>query len=109
MLIARGRPRKKLTTNMKLTPKLQKEYAEVIREEKKIKARKEILKQQIEDILGQDSIKTEYGKFNMVSRASWSYTPAVNALAEDLEILKVEEQEREIATKTENYSLRFKE
>ena len=96
---------------MEIPETLQKEYAGVIREEKKVKAQKELLKQQIEDILGQEStsVKTEVGKFSMVSRASWTYTPSVNALLEDVEILKVEEQERGIAEKKETYSLRFKE
>lgn len=88
---------------------LQVEYAEVCNTEKEIAAKKADLKAQIEDILPQKpvDIKTDYGTFKMVSQPKWDYSPAVKRLEEDVKILKVEEQEQGLATKTETFGLRF--
>ena len=86
-----------------------KEYAEVCAEEKAITAKKELLKEQIELVLGQQSIseKREFGSFTMVGRTSYTYSDKVKEASENLAIQKKDEEEQGIAESKINYSLRF--
>lgn len=88
---------------------LQREYAEIVVREKAVNADKSRVKAAIEKELGQSpvSIETQYGKFTMVGRKKYEYSPAVERLTEDLSILKVEEEESGVATAEEVFSLRF--
>lgn len=88
---------------------LQAEYAEIAIQEKEIAAKKARVKQNIEELLPQESttLDTTYGKFTMVGRKNWTYSPAVKRIEEDLKILKVEEEESEVATYEEVFGLRF--
>ena len=88
---------------------LLKEYAEICKQEKAISARKETIKLQIEEEMGQNPVthKTEFGTFKMVGRSSYKYSQAVTTLAEDLKMAQKDEIEQGIAEETINYSLRF--
>lgn len=86
-----------------------KEYAMLQARIKADEARQKLIKAEIEAELGQQEAKvdTEFGTFKMVGRKSWTYSEEANTMAEDLKILKQDEEEQGIATHTTSYSLRF--
>lgn len=85
------------------------EYASLKLRMAKDKAREKVLKEQIEELYGQEerTEKMPFGTFKMVPRKTWKYTEMTEIMAEDLKIQQIEEQEQEIATHTTAYSLRF--
>ena len=95
-------------TKKKMEQKL-KEYAELQATIKEATARQKLIKEEIETEFGQHEHveKTPFGTFKMVGRKSWEYSETTNIAEEDLKLLKVEEQEQEVATHSTNYSLRF--
>lgn len=96
---------------------LQANYANVCAREKDILTTKAAIKAEIEslapttpeEVISWNEVegKSPYGNFRMVSQKRWSYSPAVDRLAEDLKILKIEEEEAGTATYSESFNLRF--
>lgn len=88
---------------------LQKEYAELAATEKVITKKKELVKAQIEELLGdkEQTIPTAYGVFKMIPYSTWTYSEKLSTDAEDLKIRMVDEQESGTATKEVVHKLRF--
>ena len=90
------------------TTDLQREYAELTAQEKRCKARKEVLKVQLQEAMGQESsVETEVGTFKMTPHTKWEYTAGLTERMEDIKIDQVNEQEGGEACPTITYSLRF--
>lgn len=84
-------------------------YAELTEKAKDLTDRKEFVKRQIEEMLPQEpwDKETELGKYKLVENKKWTYSEDYNRMAEDLKILKEDEQESGVATFETVYSLRF--
>jgi len=79
-------------------------YAEIVKAEKELAEKKEVLKAKIVEDFGKDKIdklECDFGTFTISSKPKWEYSKKVKKLESDLKILKVTEQENETAKKTD--------
>lgn len=90
------------------TTDLQREYAEVVAQEKRCKVKKEVLRVQLQEAMGtESSIETDVGTFKMTPHTKWEYTTVLQERMEDIKIDQVNEQEAGKACPEITYSLRF--
>lgn len=89
---------------------LLKEYALICAKEKQVLGKKAELKLKIESQLPQEptDIKTELGKYTMVSNKKWEFSPEVQEMEDNLKIMKIDEQESGTAKMSESFGLRFR-
>lgn len=85
------------------------QYAELKLQEKQIKAQLDELQPAVLALVEkeQEAITHPLGKFILVSRASWKYSPVVTKLSEKLKIKQIEEQEKGIAQASISNSVTF--
>ena len=90
--------------------KLYAEYAQLVQQEKEIKLLKEkMLSTILKDMTDRQvsSEDHEYGKFTVTYLKKWTYSQATVEMEDKLKAKKAKEQSSEVATYTEEPSLRF--
>lgn len=95
-----------------ITPAEIKEYAGLKILDKKTKARiAELQPEILRHLVGHelDKLPTNLGTFSVKKASRWQYSPAVDALAEQLEALKEREKADGTATATTSEQLEFRE
>lgn len=85
------------------------QYAELKLQEKQIKTQLDELQPAVLALIEneQEAITHPLGKFILVSRTSWKYSPIVTKLSEKLKIKQIEEQEKGIAQASITNSVTF--
>jgi hypothetical protein len=85
-----------------------KEYALIKATIAELEAKEKALKPEILALMEDDKVTTDFGNFTKAKRISWTYSPKLEKLEEDLKVKKHEEEERGIAVATEKEYLLFK-
>jgi len=90
---------------------LLKQYAALETEFRILEEKKAVLRMSILEDLKKnqrDKVESEYGKFTVAHKITWTYTPAVTQLDERLKIARFKEQEKGLAKATQSDYLLFK-
>lgn len=78
-----------------------KKYAKLQEQIKDLELQRDGLKQVIIEELHKDKldkVESDYGKFTISYRTSYTYTPKVDALVEKVKLAKIKEEEQGLAT-----------
>jgi hypothetical protein len=89
-----------------------KKYAGIKNAIKDLEDQKEVLQDALlkEVLVAKDKkVELPFGKFSVTTRKAYKYSEAVENKKEELDLLKIEEQENGLATATESHSLVYKE
>jgi uncharacterized protein involved in exopolysaccharide biosynthesis len=82
-------------------------YAELDSQVKALKEEMDGIRDQIQEDLPEEGVKTPIGSFSWATRKTWSYSGKVKAMEADLKDLKSDEQSNGAAKFTETRSLKF--